>query len=379
MSCFSDGMLRASLDGELSETQRVELEEHLRLCASCRASLEMIAHNADRVRGALSSLAIPGERSPDAQRALARLKARTSLGDQRTSALAGQLAKRIGPVSGIIGAACLAVALLTFAPARSFAQRLMGLLRVQQITAVVLDFEALGDPTERGRLGKTVAQLLSENVVVTSKGELREVANRDKASQTAGFNLRLPTIRSDAPQLKVFGEQAFHLTVDRDRLQAILEDVGRSDLQLPYALDGATISARFPRIAFANYGSCERWHLEDGQNCFRLLESPSPTVTVPPELDLSELAQIGLQLGGMSAEAAREFSRSVDWASTMVVGIPQGSSYRTVQVDGVWGTLIERGGRRRGYSLLWVKDGIIYALYGTGDSAGALTVAESLH
>src|SRR5262249_8918959 len=227
MSCFSDGMLRASLDGELGETQRAELEEHLRLCASCRASLEMVAHNADRVRSALSSLPIRGESSADAHRALARLKARTSLADQRKSRLAGQLARGIGPVSGIIGAACLAVALLTFAPARGFAQRLMGLLRVQKITAVVLDFEALGDPSERGRLGKTMAQLLSENVVVTSKGELREVTNRDEASQTAGFNLRLPTNRSDAPQLKVFGEQAFHLTVDRDRLQAILEEVGR--------------------------------------------------------------------------------------------------------------------------------------------------------
>jgi len=380
MSCFNEGMLRASVDGELSETQRAELEEHLRHCASCRDRFEVIAHNADRVRSALSSLAIPGESSPpDARRALARFKARTALVDGPRSVLAGPLAKRIGPVSWAIGAACLAMALLTFTPARGFAQRLMGMLRVQRITAVPLDFEALGDPSERGRIGKTIAQLLSENVVVTTKGELQEVANREEASQTAGFNVRLPASRSDAPQLKVLGEQAFHATVDRDRLQAILEEVGRSDLQLPYALDGATISARFPRIAFANYGNCERWHLEDGQDCFRLLESPSPTVTVPPELDLSELAQIGLQLGGMSAEAAREFSRSVDWASTIVVGIPQGTSYRTVQVDGVQGTLIERGGRRRGYSLLWVKDGIIYALYGSGDSAGALTVAESLH
>jgi len=380
MSCFNDGMLRALVDGELSEEQRAKLEEHLHLCASCGARFEVIAHNADRVGSALSSLAIPGESSPpDARRALARFKGRAALDSRPAAALAGPLAKRIGSVSWAIGAACLVMALLTFTPARGFAQRLMGMLRVQQITAVPLDFEALGDPSERRRLGKSIAQLLSENVVVTTKGELQEVANRDEASQAAGFNIRLPASRSDEPQLKVLGEQAFHATVDRDRLQAILEDIGRSDLQLPYALDGATISARFPKIAFANYGSCERAYWENGQDCLRLLESPSPTITVPPELNLAELAQVGLQLGGMSAEAARDFSRSVDWASTIVVGIPQGTSYQTVQVDGVQGTLIERGGRRRGYSLLWVKDGIIYALYGSGDSAGALTVAESLN
>ena len=379
MSCFNDGMLRASIDGELSKTQRAELEQHLGECASCRARFEAIAHNAERVGSALFRLAIPGESSPDPRRALARFKARAALGGRPPSALAGPLAKRIGAVSWSIGAACLAVALLTFTPARGFAQRLMALLRVQQITAVPLDFEALGDPSERGRFGKTIAQVLSENVVVTSKGELREMADRNEASQAAGFNVRLPSTRSDAPQLKVLGEQAFHATIDRDRLQAILEEVGRSDLQLPQALDGATISARFPRIAFAKYGRCDGEHREDGRNCLRLLQSPSPTVTVPPELDLSELAQIGLQLGGMSAEAAREFSRSVDWASTMVVGIPQGTSYRTVQVEGVQGTLIEGGRWHRGYSLLWVKHGIIYALYGEGDSAGALTMAESLH
>ena len=58
MSCFNDGMLRALVDGELSEGERAELEEHLRLCASCGARFEVIAHNADRVRSALSSLAI---------------------------------------------------------------------------------------------------------------------------------------------------------------------------------------------------------------------------------------------------------------------------------------------------------------------------------
>ncbi len=379
MSCLNDGMLRASLDGELSETQRAELEQHLRDCASCRARLEDIAHNAELARSALSSLAIPPESSPDARRALAHFKARAALDGRPASALAGPLAKRIGPLSWAIGAACLAMALLIFTPARGFAQRLMAMLRVQQITAVPLDFEALGDPSERGRFGKTIAQVLSENVVVTAKGELREVADRSEASQAAGFKVRLPSSRSDAPQLKVLGEQAFHATIDRDRLQAILEEVGRSDLQLPYALDGATISARFPKIAFAKYGRCDREHREDVPDCLRLLQSPSPTVTVPPELDLPELAQIGLQLGGMSAEAAREFSRSVDWASTMVVGIPQGTSYRTVQVDGAQGTLIEGGRRHRGYSLLWVKNGIIYALYSEGDSAGALTVAESLH
>ena len=292
----------------------------------------------------------------------------------------------------MLAAASLIIGVLAFTPARSWAQRLVAMLRVQKITAVPLDFEALDNPSDRARLGKSIAQLLSEEVVVTVKpGEPQQVMSRDDATQAAGFQVRLPVNRADAPQLTVFGEQAFHMTVDRDRLQSLLEEGGRSDLQLPYSLDGATIAAQIPKIVFAEYGSCRRHRgadepraqPADGTPCVQLVQAPSPTVTVPPELNLAEIAEFGLQLGGMSAEAARGFSRTVDWASTLVLGIPQGSSYRTVDVDGARGTLIERVGRGERtparYWLLWTKGGIIYSLSGSGDPTNALTLAESLN
>ncbi len=97
---------------------------------------------------------------------------------------------------------------------------------------------------------------------------------------------------------------------------------------------------------------------------------------------MAQIAEVGLQLGGMSAEAAHRFSQTVDWTSTLVVGIPQGTSYETVEVDGVQGTFIDQSKRgersRRSYKLLWVKNGVIYVLAGSGDSAQALTLAASL-
>jgi hypothetical protein len=273
---------------------------------------------------------------------------------------------------------------LAFAPARSWAQRILGLLRVQKITTVQIDFGVLDDPTNRARVAKTISQLISDDVVFTVKpGEPEPVDSPAEAERIVGFKVRLPQNAGLAPQLKVLGEQAFHLTIDRDRLQAILDDAGRSDLQLPFALDGATIRVRIPKLAFAQYGQCSRREEGAARDCVRFVQAPSPTVSVPPELNMAEIGEVALQLGGMTPEAARQFSRSVDWTTTLVLGIPRGTSARTVEVDGVQGTLIEEPGwgdrRPPVHKLFWVNSGLIYALFVWGDSADALTLAESVN
>jgi hypothetical protein len=393
MACLTDGVLRAQLDGELSEAELADVEQHRASCAQCRGRGEAIAADAARVRSFLSALAPQKQDGTlDTRAPIARFRARrAALGAQRPSLAAEFFAKPWGLATWGLAGACLVIALLTFAPARSWAQRFAAMLRVQKITAVPIDFEALGNPSERRRLGKTFAQLLSDDVVMTVKpGEPQVMASREQAAEAAGFTIRLLGKRPDSPRLTMLGEQSFHATIDRDRLQSIIEEAGRSDLQLPYALDGATIAAHIPKIVIAEYGACahprEGARSEapaSGSDCLHFLQAPSPTVSVPAELNLSKLAEVALQLGGMSAEAARGFSQSVDWGSTVVLGIPIGSSYRTVDVEGVQATLIERTGHgergRRGYSLLWVKNGTVYALFGAGDSADALTLAESLN
>jgi hypothetical protein len=137
------------------------------------------------------------------------------------------------------------------------------------------------------------------------------------------------------------------------------------------------------------YGECPKIDTEgEGQvgnssqafNCTILLEAPSPTVNVPADLNLQQLAEIGLQLAGMSAVQAREFCQTVDWKSTLVLPITRFvRSYATVTVDGVQGTLMTPADRRGpGSVLIWVKDGIIYQLAGPGGSSDAIALANSL-
>jgi hypothetical protein len=284
---------------------------------------------------------------------------------------------------------------LSFAPVRAWAGSLLGLLRVQQIVVLPVDTTRLDELGGSSTLGKQLSQLLSDSTTVTKEpGDPRSVDNAAQASELAGFTVRLPASRSDAPQLSVQGEAAFEFVVNRERAQTLLKEAGLDDVQLPASLDGATVKVDIPAGVTAAYGDCPKLDERDGErqgspgrrmiNCIILSEIPSPSVTTPPEMDeeqVRQLAEIGLQFSGMSPEEAHKFSQTVDWTSTLVVPIPRnGASYRQVSVDGVTGNLIQRPtDDAPQYLLMWVKDGIIYAIGGLGsDTSAALAMANSL-
>jgi hypothetical protein len=386
MSCIPDGVLRARFDGELSPSQLQECEQHLASCVACRSRSEVIGQRAKRVGAALSRLApIEAEAPPDPAIGWARFQA--DVPAPSISPASRLIAKRLLPACAALAAALLIVLGLTFAPARSFAQQVLALLRVQRITVVPMEWPAGRDNFDRA--AQSFAQLVSDNVVFTLKpGDPQTTDSPAQADRIAGFKVRLLANQSELPQIKIIGEQAFHGIVDLDRVHEILEEAGRADLKFPAALDGATIAVQVPKIVLTQYGKCSRSSRESEQGgetggnagCIHLVQAPSPTVSVPPELNMAQIAEVALQLGGMSADEARRFGQTVDWTSTLVIGLPHGKSYQTVAVDGVEGTLVDEtrhGGHSR-YLLLWTKNGIIYALHGWGDAADALTLVRSL-
>jgi hypothetical protein len=160
-------------------------------------------------------------------------------------------------------------------------------------------------------------------------------------------------------------------------------------------VDGATLSVHIPKTVFSMYGDCKsrsRGRARSGKdevnevpsdpsrsNCTLLVQAPSPSVTVPPDLNMSDVAEAGLQLAGMGAGEAHALCQTVDWTSTLVIPVPRDSaSYQPVFVDGVEGTLIQMQREQNRYSLLWTKNGIIYSLNGNGTMNDALALAASL-
>jgi hypothetical protein len=290
----------------------------------------------------------------------------------------------------MVGLVALAAISLTFPPVRAAAEGLLAQFRVSKVSVVSIDPTRLNELSGNTQLSKQISQLLSDSMTVTRQpGAPRAAANAAEASKLAGFAVRLPTNRKDAPQLTVQDGGAFQMVVNRARAQAMLNDAGARDLKLPASIDGALIKVNYPAAITAGYGQCPKLNkdtLESNdasarsmRDCILLTEIPSPVVDAPPNLDLAQLAELGLQFTGMSKEQARAYAQTVDWTSTLVIPIPRNAAqYKPISVDGVNGYLIERTPYYSEYAIVWVKQGIIYAIGGYGDAAVGLAMANSL-
>jgi hypothetical protein len=279
----------------------------------------------------------------------------------------------------------LAVA-LAFAPVRAIANSFLGLFRVEQIRVVQFNPEDL--PDEPGSASQ-LEQMLSKNAVFEENGEPQDVASADEASQLTGITVRLPSQAEGESKITVTPGGSATFNVDLELVGAVLKDIGREDIQLPKELDNASVTVEIPAGVVAQYGECSfdkeavtpdpdnPPHEFPRLNCTTLMQMPSPTISAPPGLNLAQVGEAYLQLLGMSREEAESFARNVDWTTTFVIPVPRyGTEYQDVSVDGVTGTLIQQ--YRDEFLLLWVKDGVIYALSGPGDADTALALANSL-
>ena len=385
---LTDGELRASLDGELAGEQL----QHLATCPECQARQSQLQIEQSKIAHPLAFLAQPDERIPATQKAWDRFSQQIQT-KKETSMFKKWFAF---PVVRFGTAVTLILALvLAFPGTRALAGELLNLFRVQQVTVVPVDFTGLEQLTGDGALGNQFTELISNSMNMTDEpGEPVEAADAAQASQLAGFNVRLPQSLTPS-QIYVMDGASFSMTVDRAKAQALLDEAGRGDLVLPESVDGADISVTIPASVSAAYGTCPKPEADSSEgedpegerrypDCVILAQIPSPSVNAPASLDINKLAQVGLEFTGMTAEEAAAFTGTVDWTSTLVVPIPSNSAtYEQVTVDGVTGTLIQRPSREgepTTFALLWVKDGIIYAISGRGgaNSEHALEMANSL-
>ena len=382
---LTDGDLRSALDGELDGLGA----QHLSACSHCQARKQQLEQEAQKTAQLLGFLTSTDERVPSAQRAWNRLNQKIV-----TKKETSMFKKLFGfPVIRFGTAMILILALvLAFPGTRALAGELLNLFRIQQVAVVSVDFTGLEQLTGDGALGNQFTELISNSVNFTDEpGEPVEATDAIQASQLAGFSVRLP--QSAAPsQIYVMDGGSFSMTVDRTKAQALLDEAGRGDLVLPESVDGADISVTIPTSVSAAYGTCPKPETDSSESedrerrypdCVILAQIPSPSVNAPANLDINRLAQIGLEFTGMTPEEAAAFTSTVDWTSTLVVPIPSNSaSYDQVTVDGVTGTLIHRPSREgepTTFALLWVKDGIIYAISGRGtNSDRAIEMANSM-
>jgi hypothetical protein len=386
---LKDGELRAALDGELDGAGL----RHLASCSSCKRRQENIQLHIQQTARGLSFLNAPAQtKDPAAKTALNRFYIRTNTKKEIS------MFKKMLPSplmrAGLAILLILAV-VLSIPSTRALAGQFLNLFRVQQVVVVPIDSTGMQQLTGNSTLGKQVSDLISSSVTTQQKpGSPVNVADAATASQQAGFSVRVPQAMTPS-RISVEGAGAFAIKVDVAKAQALLNEAGRSDLVLPTSINGENVSVTIPASVSVAYGTCPDPAAPDTTNgfssngsagrrypdCVILAEVPTLTVSAPADLNIAQLAQIGLEFTGMTSQQAQAFTQTVDWTSTLVIPLPKNAAtYQQVTVDGVTGTLIQRpADDAPQYALVWVKNGIIYAISSLGtNSQQAIQMANSL-
>jgi Putative zinc-finger len=386
---LSDGEIRGFLDRELDPDRMAQVQAHLSTCSRCQAQKQAVFARAQRIDHRLATLDPHNQPQLSVGAARRRLSRRLEI-ELEEKEIIPMLRKYFSKLSRPAWIAIAVVALLAismaFAPVRAIAGSFLGLFRVQSINVVQVDPSLLASQLD----SSSFSAIMSESVNVTGGGPAQDVPDAQAASQLAGFQMRLPANMQPAYLDYQPGSKAEY-KVNRDQLQTLLAEVGHPEIQIPNALDGATVSVEVHGGAVAEFGNCRPLSsVEKDPNvqpqpvkptCTTLVQMPSPTVSAPPGLDLEAIGQAYLQVLGMSPADAATYASNVDWTSTLVIPIPRsGTSSSSISVDGVTGTLITQypGSSRGQYVLAWVKDGILYGLTGPGNGSNAVDIANSL-
>jgi hypothetical protein len=384
---LNEGKLLSFLDQELTDTVRVETRLHLSSCPDCRARLERIRLRSADTETHLRALAPVASQIPDILSAKTKLSVQHSYQKENTNMWDKIFTRRLRPLWGMGLVALILAVAFAFPSVRAAANNFLGLFRVEQIAVVEINPANLPE-----QLGSSVTfeELVSQNITFEQFGEPKQVASVDVASAETGFAVRLPEKAVGEPDLWVqYGSQV-DFEVDLARLRLLLLEIGRGDVRLPDELDGTTATLTVEPSVVAGYGSCDFSHsmeeLDKGRpnnpsDCTMFAQIPSPLITAPEGLNLAEIGRAFLQVMGMTEAEAARFSDTIDWTTTLIVPIPQyGVDYIDVKVDGVDGVLFQQDLDRYqpNFMLLWVKEGVIYTLTGTGDGMAGVALANSL-
>ena len=389
------GTLRAYLDGQLDSGQVAAVEQHTKSCGECERELANLRDHAARVRDGLDRLPELAAVDNPATAWAAFQKKREDWMEQEQNRWS--LGRRLSLAGAALGVVAV-VLVLTVAPVRAWAESLLGIFRVERFTVLEIDPSALkGNALKNNQLlNQAIGRVLSDEVTVTQKPQKPQpVADAATASKDTGFSVQL--LPGETPSgLLVESGAGMQMKLNRDRIQSILDEAGRSDLQIPASVDGATVGVRVPAGVMAFYGNCGNvgsemvFHTSNGggkagkeadASCISLIELPSPVVSAPQEIDPAQIAQVALQFMGMSANDAANFTQTVDWTSTLVLPVERGkTNYEQVHVNGNEAALIRpsRQGPAGHYSLMWADNGIVFGLSGTGDDTTAINLASQL-
>jgi hypothetical protein len=285
--------------------------------------------------------------------------------------------RRTWPRRALIAAAAVVVvaALVSVPAVRASVAHLVSLFRVVNVVGVPVDSSRLASlKSEDLQIGA----IISEHVqMVQDPGAPVNVGSLDEAAAAAGMTLATPQWLPDKTEIietAVMGERVMRVTASSTRLQQVMDALGINDLTAPAGLDGQVVNVRVPPVVMIRYE-------HQTARRTRLFQARTPQLTLPGNVDLPALGEIGLRILGLPPAEAKQFAQAINWHSTQVVPVPpNATSFRQVNLGEHRGVLIEHQPRNQAATttIVWSTPERVFALVSIQHVAEALAMASSV-
>jgi hypothetical protein len=367
---LSDGTLRRIYDEPLALTAADQA--HFDECPDCKPRFDTIANKA---RATAVLLRVPAF-EPQTRAALSVVEARIAREETARPPrwyerwLAGS-SPRWRPLATPAIAVLVAALLLTGVGVSGLAQSLVRIFEPQKIVAVQVspsDFAQSGVLLDYGQVKWQ-----------PEPPKLQQLGDAATAQAQSGLPVLMPASLpkgvSGPVSYGVVSRATGSLTFDAKRLQASGVKAGVRVSPMPSSIDGSTL------VVNGGPALIEVWGLSGTTETANV-----PTLVIAqtrvPTVDSSgatttQLEDYLLSQPGVPPELAAQVRAIKDPSTTLPIPIPKGlATTESVRVNGTPGVLIKAV---LGAGVVWVKNGVIYAVGGQLTSDQVLAIATSLH
>jgi hypothetical protein len=271
--------------------------------------------------------------------------------------------------------AVVVVAVLISVPGvRASVVQFVSLFRVVNFVPVPVDTSRL-DRLRAENLD--IGSLIGEHAeVVKDPGPPVSVASLDQAATAAGMTLALPQWLPENTQVletSVMGERVVRVTANGQRLQQVMDALGINDLTVPEGLDGQIVSVRVPPVVMIRY--------EHGSRRTRLFQARTPQLTLPNNINVRALGEIGLRILGVAPTEAKQIAQAMDWHTTLILPVPPNvSSFRQVNIGGHLGVLIQHQPPNQSptSTIVWSTSDRVFVMVSIQGSQDVFAMASSV-
>lgn len=256
----------------------------------------------------------------------------------------------------------LIVVALSFPAVRAAASDFLGLFRVDKFAPISISPEQLALLEEVAESGFYPGEI----EMIEELGAPQIVGSLAEAEAKARLQARLPSTLAEPDSVYFLDGGQGRLIVNVENARSILEIAGADPALIPDTLNGEAVDVKvYPAVSL-------NWNAG-----IVLLQSPSPLVEYPEDIDVAALGKALLQILGMEPEQAERIANSIDWTSTLLVPIPENmATFDEIQIDGVSGLALSSLDGNNA-AVLWQKLGTIYVLSGP-DIDQLVDIANSL-